>query len=77
MNVYNVETVYVSKNCLFIKVSNIFVIVGIIYVSPLEELNMILNELEIVINKLREKFFDYKIMVEGDFNARIGEKTVI
>ena len=74
-NIYNFSTVYMSKFFLFIRISNINVIIGIVYVSPLEILNGVLEEVGSIINELQSTFMDHKILVGGDFNARIGEKN--
>lgn len=72
--VSSVEIVVTNKNWIFLllKVCNKCLIVGLIYLKPGSEGDMLLNPLFADLSEILAQYEGYSIILGGDFNARVG-----
>ena len=72
----NVKTLFKNEDYIFVKIpiNDSFIIVGLVYISPLKEIAPILNEKEEIISVIHNKYGNSRLVIGGDFNARVAEE---
>ena len=69
------KLIFANDQFLFIelKKDNFKLVVGTVYISPLADTELALSNLDTHLNFIQSNYIKYPILVEGDFNARLGD----
>ena len=72
----NTELISARDNFIFIKtnINNDTVIIGVVYINQKKDVKIILGYVEEELIKINNKYINSKIIIGGDFNARIANK---
>ena len=72
--IYKPNNIYENDNFIYMRIelNNQSVIVCVVYISPNDDLDVILSELEETLIIFKNKYLNEPIFVGGDFNARVG-----
>ena len=72
---FDSKQIFSNEHSLFVelKKNDFMLIVGSIYISPLEDSDLALNNFDIILNRIQRIYSDCPIFVGGDCNARLGD----
>ena len=78
-NIYKYKIINISQDYMFlrIKIKNLNIIIGAVYISPLKEIDIVLVKISEIICMLNDTFPNDLLMLGGDFNARVADKNQI
>ena len=77
--IYDVKTLFISENIVIIKVNKgrINFILGTMYISPLKDINLVLNSLKEHLFSIQQNFINTPFFLCGDFNSRIANENYL
>ena len=76
-NVYRYKIIYNSSVCIFVRIENFKIIIGLVYAN-ISNLESVLNVIEeVCTNIILCNYPNDKLIVGGDFNSRVAEENCI